>query len=184
MSYQTRSNSSDPVYECSLIAKTDPNCNIIATKGGCQKQTNTQTQVKVRVLPDLWGLRKCEVWRSSYQRQRWLLNKTELTGSICNSGQHLTELPISTDVLFWPFPDISLRGLKVKRESVSLRGLKVKKRKWKWPFSWKREEATQSASSFSIRGTAYCVYHHNIRKRKCYILWLGWSGRKFLIYIF
>ena len=166
MSYQTGSSSIDPVYECSLIATStgDPNCNIIATKGGCQKQTNTQTQVKVRVLPDLWGLRKCEVWRSSYQRQRWLLNKTELTGSICNSGQHLTELPISTDVLFWPFPDISLRGLKVKRESVSLRGLKVKKRKWKWPFSWKREEATQSASSFSIRGTAYCVYHHNIRK--------------------
>ena len=132
-------------------------------EGVKNKQTHKH-KVKVRVLPDLWGLRKCEVWRSSYQRQRWLLNKTELTGSICNSGQHLTELPISTDVLFWPFPDISLRGLKVKRESVSLRGLKVKKRKWKWPFSWKREEATQSASSFSIRGTAYCVYHHNIRK--------------------
>ena len=132
-------------------------------EGVKNKQTHKH-KVKVRVLPDLWGLRKCEVWRSSYQRQRWLLNKTELTGSICNSGQHLTELPISTDVLFLPFPDISLRGLKVKRESVSLRGLKVKKRKWKWPFSWKREEATQSASSFSIRGTAYCVYHHNIRK--------------------
>ena len=162
MSYQTRSSSIDPVYECSLIATsaTDPNCNIIATKGGWQKQTNTQTQGESE--SPAWPMRPQKVWSMAK-----LLSETTVAVEqnwTDRINMHLTELPISTDVLFWPFPDISLRGLKVKRKSVSLRGLKVKKRKWKWPFSWKREEATQSASSFSIRGTAYCVYHHNIRK--------------------
>ena len=62
MSYQTRSSSSDPVYECSLIATsaTDPNCNIIATKGGCQKQTNTQTQGESE--SPAWPMRPQKVW--------------------------------------------------------------------------------------------------------------------------